>query len=790
MKSVSLASIFCLTLFLINHSYSQEHKIYSKIFDSKTNKPLEFAYVKVADTSYGTASDNKGEYLIKLANGSWKLIFSCLGYFSDTIDAYIENQDMERNVYLKPSEIFTETIEVLGEDPAVEIVRKAIEYKKRFKENLNEYDFNSYTKYVIRSNTGGVSDHKNKDDSSEYPILSIMESETQGYFKKPDEYKEIVSSRRESESSMVSGIALPFIVNFYDEMIDFGFTKAKGPLSDDALDYYDYKLLGTTSIDSQIVYRIQVTASSLYPLFNGKIYIAGANFALMKIDLSTNEAVNVTGVDKISFKQKFASYTDKKNLFWMPTDVETYAQGSFAGLIKFSFEAITIVSNYNLNKKTPEGIFDKFVVKVLPDAKKDSAYWEKNQPIKNTDEEKNAYRFMEEENKKRNAGLRFDFPFIRFGNNVALFTDIPYHYNRVEGSSLKFSSRFSNNSRNLKISSFIGYGFSDKKSKYEIEYSHTLLNDKSLYIEASLYKKLQPISYELSGIYRAFNTLTSLFDKQDYYDYYYASGFQMSVSKSLIPQLKISLNYQEEKRTSASNKTDYSIRKHDQPFRYNPHINDDFLRSAGLSVSINPNKFKYADLGSDGIVNFPVTDFPVLNLFFGLSSKKLGSTFENKQYSFILTGENYLNNLMNIKYDFGGVVYAGQVPYQSLASFNSTSAFWDKNFSFKTMRYREYLGDYIYYLNFENNFGNILWSKIPVINKLELIGFFNAAKSGMSSANLTLASDKNFSVLDKVFCEAGFGIKGILELLRLDFAWRLTNRVKGRNFNFSLSFGI
>jgi hypothetical protein len=790
MKLTSLASIFCFTFFLISHSYSQEYKVYGKIFDSKSNKPLEFANVKVADTSYGTAADNKGEYLIKLTRGSWKLIFSCLGYFSDTIDAYIENQDVERNIYLKPSEIFTETIEVLGEDPAIEIVKKAIEYKKRFKENLNEYDFNSYTKYVIRSNTGGVNDQGNRDDTSKYPILSIMESETQGYFKKPDEYKEIVRSRRESESSMVSGIALPFIVNFYDEMIDFGFTKVTGPLADDALDYYDYKLLGTTSIDSQIVYRIQVTGSSLYPLFNGKIYISGSNYALMKIDLSTNDAVNVTAVDKFSFKQKFASYTDKKNLFWMPTDVETYAQGSFAGLIKFSFEAITIVSNYNLNKKAPYGIFDKFVVKVLPGAKKDSAYWQKNQPIKNTDEEKNAYKFMEKENKKRNTGLRFDFPFIRYGNNIALFTEIPYYYNRVEGSGLKFGLGFHNNSRNLNISSFIGYGFSDKKSKYEIEYSHTLLKDKSLDIEASLYKKLPPISYELSGIFTAFNTLTSLFDKQDYYDYYYASGFQMSVSKSLIPQINISLSYQEEKQASASNNTDYSIRKNDQPFRYNPQINDDFLRSVGLSTSINPNKFKYADLGTDGILNFSVTDFPVLNLFFKLSSKKLGSTFENKQYSFILTGENYFNNVINIKYDAGGVIYAGQVPYQSLASFNSTSAFWDKNFSFKTMGYREYLGDYIYYLNFENNFGNILWSKLPVINKLELIGFFNAAKSGISNENYTLASDKNFSVIDKVFCEAGFGIKGILELLRFDFAWRLTNRVDGRNFNFSLSFGI
>ncbi len=785
-KIILIIFIFFVTKF----SLSQEYKITGKIFDLKTNKPLEFANIKVVDTTYGTAADKKGDYILKLKKGSWKLISSYLGYFSDTLDVVIEDNNIERNIYLKPSEIFTETIEVLGEDPALEIIRKAIQYKKKFMENLNEYNFSAYTKYLIRSNTGGVDIKESQPDSGNYPILSLMETETQGYFRKPDEYKLIVTSRREAENSMVSGLALPYIVNFYDDMINFGITKVRGPLADDALDYYNYKLLGTTSIDSQVVFRIEVSGSGLYPLFNGKIYIADSSFALMKIDLSTNESVNITGVDKLNFKQKFTSYSDKINQFWMPTDVQLYAEGSFAGLVKFSFDIFTIVSNYNLNRKTPKGIFDDYVVKVLPDARKDSSYWADNQLIKNTGEENKALKSFEKENKKKKNELRFSYPLIQYGNNLSMLGEPPYEYNRVEGSYLNLNLSYHKHSQRLNTSAYFGYGFADKRSKFEINYSQLFFKDKSLSIEAGIFKKLQPLSYELSGFYRLFNTLTSLFDKQDYYDYYYTSGFRISVSKSLIPQLNIGLRYNEEKQTSAYVNTDYSIRKHDELFRYNPIINDAFQRIAGLSLQINPNKFKYADLGDNDIISFPITDYPVINFDVDISSKKLGSTYDNKRYSADISGENYFNNLINIKYKLGTVIYSGDVPFQSLAFFNSTSAVWDKDFSFKTMGYREYLGDKIYYLNFENNFRNILWSKIPFLKKLDLIGFFNAGKSEISSSNLFLASYNNFSTLDKIFCEAGFGIKGIFELIRIDFAWRLTNRVKGRNFNFSLSFGL
>lgn len=135
---------------------SQTTEVSGTVKDAKTNKPLEFVTVKVADTSYGTTADKNGKYLIRLNPGGHKLIFSYIGYFTDTSNVYVENEKIERNIFLNPSELLTEQIDVYGEDPAYEIIRKAIEYKKKFKQTLNEYEYNAYSKFVIRSNQSDI----------------------------------------------------------------------------------------------------------------------------------------------------------------------------------------------------------------------------------------------------------------------------------------------------------------------------------------------------------------------------------------------------------------------------------------------------------------------------------------------------------------------------------------------------------------------------------------------------------------------------------------------------------
>jgi hypothetical protein len=774
---------FLLLVFLFfsftSFTNSQTYRLFGIITDSRTNEALPFVTIKEAGTNYGTTSDADGKYFIRLNPGAAKIIFSYIGYFSDTINVFIEDSDIERNIELRPSEIFTEAIDVFGEDPAYEIIRNAIKYKKQFQLKLREYEYDAYSKFVIRSNQSPVTVTPN--DSNEMKILALMESESKGYFRKPDLFKQVIESKRESANTM-RGIAIPLIVNFYDEKIDLNEFKIPGPLGDDAFDNYEYKLTGTTSIDSLIIYKIDViNVSNNRPLFFGEIYISDSIYSLMRVDLNTNDAAKLRAIDNINFKQKFSQYIDPgNNLYWMPSDIQIYADGSFAGLLKFKAEVYTVVSDYELNKKAPAGIFDEFIIKVLPDAKKDTSYWYSKQVIKNTEEERKAYNEIEADIRKRERSINIGLTSINYGRHYFSYPLNFYRFNRVEGSHLEFNLDYFGDQFRNNASSMIGYGLSDKKMKYKLSYTHRFFGDRSLRVSGSLFRNLNPLSYNLSGFGGFYNSMTSLFDKKDNLDYYYASGYGLSVDYRYIPQLRLGLEFEQEKQNTAYKNTNYSIRKSDEPFKDNPPVNDAFQRVLTIRSTIDPNKFRGIDWGDGDISRFRVTRFPQLRLSFSYSGKDLfNSTYEYRKYSGEISGRNYVNELLNVRYTMGAEIFNGSVPYQSLGYFDANTGTIDSPRGFKAMKYREFLGDKIYYFNFENNFGKFLWAGVPFLSRMNLIFFFNAAKSEISNSNYELSSFKDFQSTNGIYSEAGIGISRILDLFRIDFAWRLNNLYKG-----------
>jgi len=784
-------------LFMLTQiSFAQTYEVSGTIVDAKTNKPLEFVTVKVADTSYGTTADNGGKYFVRLKPGGYKLVFSYIGYHTDTSYIYIENKSIERNIFLNPSELMTEQIDVYGEDPAYEIIRKAIRYKKEFKQNLNEYEYDAYSKFVIRSNRSDIPKkdiEKDTAGNNKMPIFGILESETKGYFKKPDLQKQVVTAKRET-ANIVRGFALPLIVNFYDEIVDFGEFKIPTPLADNAFDNYEYKLKGTTSIDSNLIFKIDVmNTTESRPLLKGTIYIADSVFSLMRVDLSTNDAAKPLGVNKVDFKQKFSTYTDiknKQNVFWMPTDVQIFADGSYAGLVKFEAEVFTIVSHYDLNKKAPKGIFDEFVVKVMPNAKKDTSYWMDNQLVKNSREEKKAYTIIEKETEKKEKEFNIGLTSLNYGKRFSSSPINYYRYNRVEGSALNFDLDYRSKLNRITVNSNIAYGFSDKKLKYELSYTQRFLNDRRLVVNASLFRKIQPLSYpDLLGISEVVNTMKALFDKKDNLDYYYASGYSLSVNYRLIPQLRVGLNFNQEKQTTAYKNTDFSFRKKEVPFIANPPINDAFQRVVGVSLRIDPNSYRAIDWGDGDVSRFRNTRFPLLDLGFKYSGKDLlKSTYEYRRFTAELNGRNYFNSFVNVRYRIGGELSNGQVPFQSLSYFNATTGTVEVGVGFKALQYQEFLGDKIFYFNFENNFGKLLWGGLPYINNWNLIGFFNAGRNEITKANYELASHKDFIISHGLYMEAGVGISRILDVFRVDFAWRLNNKgIDGNKVYLTLS---
>lgn len=768
--------------FPLQTCFAQEYEISGTISDSKTGKSLEYVTVKVADTTYGTTADQDGKYFIRMKKGACELRFSYIGYKTESVNFYIEDKNITRDIFLKPTEIMTESIEVYGEDPAYEIIRKAIRYKKEFKKNLNEYEYDAYSKFVIRSNTSEIPKKDIPVDSSgkkEMGIFGILESETKGYFKKPDLEKQIVIAKKET-ANISRGFALPLIVNFYDEKIDFGEFKIPTPLSDNAFDNYEYKLVGTTSMDSTRIFKIEViNTANTRPLLYGNIYIADSLFALMKVDLTTNDAAKPLGIDKVTFNQKFNAYRDKKNrtlLFWMPTDVHIFATGSFVGLIKFEADVFTIVSDYQLNKKAPKGIFDEYVVKVLPDSKKDSSYWAKNRLLKPTTEENYAYKKIEIEDKKKEKEISFGITSLNYGKYIYSQPLNYYLFNRVGGNTLSFNLGYRSSFNRINADGYFGYGFSDKKSKYFVTYVQRFLNDKRLTFNAGVYDKLQPLSYaNYTGLSIFYNTLKALFFKKDNLDYYYANGYNFAVNYNIIPQLGVGILYNQEMQRSATKNTNYSILKKNEQYIENTPINDAFQRIVGINLRINPNRFRAIDWGDGDISRFKETNYPQLNLGVNYSGKDLNSTYEFKKYSVVLLGNTYINTILNFRYRMGFEYAQGQLPYQSLLYFRSNTGTLDSPLGFTAMKYQEFLGDQIFYLNFENNFGKLVWGNIPVLKNFNLIGLFSLGRNFISNSNYELSATKSFSITDGVYMEAGFGISRILDIFRMDFAWRLNN---------------
>lgn len=773
-------------LFISANSFAQQFTLSGTVRDKSTGERLPFATVKIGDSAYGTTADKDGFYILRLQKGTYNIEVSYIGYNSGGINVEIINSDVTGNISLEKLSYSTEEILVTGEDPAMDIIRKAVVYKNNFLKTLREYNYDAYSKVIMRTNLG------KKDSTTEegkLGILGILESETRGYFRAPDMEKQIVVSKRET-ANISKGFIVPLIVNFYEDKIDLSDEKLPGIISKDCFDSYEYKLKSVLMQDSNRIFKIEVkNKSNVTAQLYGNIYILDSLFALKKIDLKTNDALNMRGIENLHFEQKFSPYKDNlKNEFWMPTDVQIYADGAFAGLVKFQGEVYTIINSYEINRKAPAGIFDDYIVKVMPDAEKDSSYWAGHQQIKNSEEELNTYKKIEEESRQKKKSVNIGFGNINFGQKFFVnFLDL-YKFNKVEGSVLQIDSRYGNETDRFTASGYYGYGFGDKKPKYEIGFDIQPLNDKSLTLSFDGYRLTKPVFRDLEGLGKLENTIRTIIFKEDLFDYYYSGGFNISAYKQIIPQLDAYAGYSQEKYQAAVKTSDFSIISPDKKYPDNIPVNEYFRSSIGSGIRIDPNKYKKIGWEDGTTSKIKMSDYPEIKFDYIYSGKDIGANFDNKKYMLYVEGNNRLNSFINLSYKIGGEYFTGDVPYQNLCYFSVPTISNSVSDLFYTMEYREYAGDRLFRMNLENDFGKLIFGNLPVLKKFSFIGFVNLGRSFISDRNFSLSPVKELYATDGIYAEGGFAIGRIFEVLRINFAWRLNNYKSGENFKLGAMF--
>lgn len=792
--------VLCLFIVTLVKTYSQEIVFSGNVIDKDSGLELSFANIRVAETDFGTAADASGRFQLKLDPGFHRIIFSYIGYQSDTLDLDF-NDNISREIKLLPVSLnFPEIVVLPGENPALRIIKKAIEYKTSRQSKIKTYTMNSVSKGIFRS-TGDVSGDKNSvsagiddtgNDSTQMEIKAIFENYSKAYFRSPDELKEEIIARKQTANvpstvNLLTGGRL--IQNFYDDEIEFFGRKIPSPISETDPEYYFYFLQDSTFFNRRKVYNVYFApTSNIFPAFYGNLFILDSLFALIKLDVNLNNAANPGRIfSKINVFQQFMAFDDS---LYFPIDYRLFADGNVFGFLKFGLELNSLMYNYKINEEITEDKFDGAIISVLPEAdEKKEKFWKTIQGIPSSEEESEAYSKIDSVKKAPKSffeKISLLSPRTRMNDNLSIPGPMDiYHFNRVEGHALGFGL-YINDEFNKRLNADFNtqYGFSDKRLKNKLSVEYLMGKNRTSSIYFSGFNKLTNL-FEEDDEYNQFTTtVLNLFTKYDYKDYYYSNGMEFGVKHSLADYLEITAGGYYSKDKSASVNTNYSLFQKEEIYNANRPVEDTEIKV--ISAGFN---FDFRDFIDDGYFRrripgkvIPLFSFKYLTTEPGFLKNK----FKYDRFTFELNGRLATFGTAEFRYQYQRDVSYGTVPVQRMSQISGNIESGGKYFTYRTLKFGEVFGDNITKINIEHYFGDELFRRFHMgflaEFQITLNSFINIAWSSISSKSKKELTG-NFYEFKTPFVEAGFGLGHLFLPIAIEFAWKLNHR--GHN-NFAI----
>ncbi len=765
-----------LTAFLLFSStaIAQENLVLGgTVQDATSREHLAYANIRVLGTSQGTVANADGVYRLILWPGKRTLVASCLGYKPDTLHVIL-TQDEVRNFALTPSDIILPEIVVSSEDPAIEIIRRAIANKRTWIERLKNFEMDAFTRQVLKRDTA---------------IASITESFTKGYWQQGDTLREIVKQKRQTENvkSEFNVASVGKILNFNDDEIRFvGYTFV-GPTADDALDYYDYKLLKTRGSYGREVYEIKlIPRRRTTPLFEGSITIAGDSYALVGVDVQPNEAFSIPFVKEsvLRYRQQFSLYD---NSFWMPVDIriDVAAVIRFAiiSIPKITFSQTSVITNYAVNTTIPDSIFRKLRLTVdsLAISKLDTTFWQVNAVLPLTLEEQQAYKTLDSTNtldvQFRPRGFAINIG-TGDGDAISILNYLDLSFNRVEGFHVGGKVELDNLSTIADARAGIAYGSSDKRMKYEFGATVFTSPQRTFGFGVDVYRALDHRPDQ--GYYGAlFNSFTSLLAKNDYRDYYLTEGGRLFLTFQPSEKIRLDVSYVNEEHRSVQRNTDFSLLARSSSYRPNPDA--EYFKS--LEVFRFEGRFGEKEVPFE-IVSANAFRFSIEG---SLGKREFSRYYGIGSFSFPTFSRSHL-----LPPTLRGKISIGRstsgLPPQRFFDLESASSNFAPFGVFRAMDVKEFSGERFIAANLEHNFRSLpfLALGIPLLyeNNIEFIVHGGAAQIWTDSFTLRNGLLIPFGKpTNGWYSEIGFGFSRIFDLLRADLTWRLS---EPGNFRFTL----
>lgn len=764
------------------------HMVYSQTLTghiyNKQNEPLAGANIYIDQTNIGTISNREAYYVLKLQLGLNEIVFSFIGYKNDTltVSAY-PDQQIKRDIFLEEYLLEGEAILVFGEsyNDAQEIVWKTIQNKNNYLSSIKNYEYDAYQKTVFKIDLPG----------NQRIIGGLIETHSKGHYEYPDHFQEIVLAKQQSAnfSQLTNVFTVGKLPNLLEETIKLDECGIVTPLSNKALDFYEFEMTDTTFFNDRMVFNMTFKPKlSGVPLFSGKMSIIDKDFAVVYCEMEGQDRV-VTQIRKnIQIRQQFRQYENK---FWFPTEMIMTSEVDLdiPGIPVLYWKQQGLISNYRINLDGYRHDFDSNILtyQILADNEREKL-WREMQSIPLDLEEEQALQHID--SVITNAGL-FKKSILYLLQNfdkilVTGFYDF-YHFNRVEGNyfGLGFDSKRKLDEMRLRLNG--GYGQEDSKWKYRFWLQNNLFSDK-LQLTTQAFNRLafldQFYRYNWSDI-----TWQSLAVKNDYADYFYESGFRLALNYKLFQHLSSSIEYGSQQHRNAKNNTNWDPFNRAKSYRPAVQIQDGKINA--IEFTILSDNLKYFDFGWIATPDLS-QDFFDINLSLLYSANEyLSSDYNFERYHLSINSFKQFPPYIHFYTRLSAGYLTKDKPLQYYFHLPGAYGSFGNPILFRTVTSDQFIGDRYLVISLENNFKNTFYSllHLPWLgkSKLDFLIFSNFGWIRNDYRPDDPSTPLNRRIIKKdPLTEIGFSMGNIFTFFRLDFTWR-TNYKSGNDFNLKIT---
>lgn len=803
-------------------SFSQ---IVGKVTDEAKN-PLPFVNIYLENTSIGTTSNEKGEFILNTTGKKVTVVFQSLGY--KTIYKSLEISKLPYHLEVSLSEesyVLSEVVVSSNDNPANEIIRNAIKNKQKNSELTNRFEADFYSKGVfkladvpkkIMGQKVGDMDG-NIDSITRSGIVYQSETISKVKFEKPHKVKEHIFASKVAGNSSGLSFNTAESANFdiYDNYLDFQ-AKVISPIADNAFSYYRFTLESTFYDEkNRLINKIKITPKrDAEPVFDGYIYIVEDVWAVYATNLIISGLrMQNPVIDQLHLVQNY-SFNETAKIWNKKLQTLTF-QLKFLG-IKINGNFSYVYNNYQFKEQFDKKEFKTEIRSFASDSnKKDSLFWEKSRQIPLTDEEKRNYKkkdsvelvrtspkYLDSLDRKENKFKLSDILLGYSYRNSSKHKYLNYRglsdgtFNSVQGFTLATEiSYHQKNPNTLAISSVstdVEYAFAEKRfrSKAKFERKFNPINPAVFEIsggtEVRQFNPNNPISSKV-------NAISSLFFKDNYMKIYNTDFLQVAYSQLLTKDVLLSAKLSFDYRTPLLNNTNYSFFRKEKSYTSN-----DPLFPQNETQSFENHYVTNFTLIADFYIKRRYISYPKRRIFVSnerypsfrvLFSNTLIASKKAYQHQYLAGQMNYTPSFANrgtmkIKMTAGSFFNAENIQFIDYKHFNGNQThviLEDKNDQFNLLPYYTHSTNKAFVTtHIQHHFKGFLMNKVPIINKLRwnLVAGFHQLNRAES------APYQEFSVgLENV----GFGK---FRFFRVDYVRSYQSGFRGDGFVFGLFLPI